>query len=161
MSDALDRTDFEILALLQKNARLSNKELAAAVGLAPSTCLVRVQALREKGILGEAHTDVAPEALGVGLQALVAIRLRQHGRAQLKAFWKHLRSLPEVRTVFHVSGDHDFLLHLTVRDSAHLRDFALDALTSRPEVAHLETSLVFDVAKNPVVPNFRKEEPFK
>lgn len=154
MNFDLDRIDFEILRLLQNNARISNKELAAAVGLAPSTCLGRVQALRKEGILGAARTEVLPEALGVGLQALLAVRLKQHGRAQLKAFWKHLRALPEVRAAFHVSGGHDFLLHVTVRDSRHLRDFALDAITSRQEVAHLETSLVFEVATNPVMPDF-------
>lgn len=155
----LDRIDFEILDRIQNNARLSNKELAAAIHLAPSTCLGRVQALRRKGVLGAVRAEVLPEALGVGLQALLAVRLRQHGRSQLRAFFRHLRSLPEVRAAFHVSGAHDFLLHVTVRDSRHLRDFALDAITSRPEVAHLETSLVFDVATNPVLPNFRETEP--
>ncbi|MBK8599121.1 MAG: Lrp/AsnC family transcriptional regulator [Holophagales bacterium] len=154
MNFDLDRIDFEILDRIQNNARLSNKELAAAVHLAPSTCLGRVQALRRKGVLGAVRAEVLPEALGVGLQALLAVRLEQHGRSKLRAFWKHLRSLPEVRAAFHVSGAHDFLLHVTVRDSRHLRDFALDAITSRPEVAHLETSLVFDVATNPVLPNF-------
>ncbi len=159
MNFDLDRIDFEIFDRIQNNARLSNKELAAAVHLAPSTCLGRVQALRRKGILGAVRAEVLPEALGVGLQALLAVRLKQHGRSQLRAFWRHLRALPEVRAAFHVSGAHDFLLHVTVRDSRHLRDFALDAITSRPEVAHLETSLVFDVATNPVLPNFLAKEP--
>jgi len=156
MNPDLDRIDFELIEHLQKNARLSNKELAAAVDLAASTCMVRIQNLRSRGILLGAHTDVRPEALGIDLQALVAIRLRQHSRAQLKAFWKHLQSFPEVRTVFHVSGGYDFLVHVMVRNSQHLKDLALDAFTSRPEVAHLETSMVFEVAQNPVLPNFNR-----
>ena len=149
----LDRIDYQILGHFQKNARLTNKELAAAVGLAPSSCLSRVQRLRNDGILGEAHAAVAPEAMGIGLQALVAVRLRQHSRKHVKDFWNHALSLKEVLAVFHLSGGQDFLVHVAVRDTAHLRDLALDAFTARPEVAQIETSLLFDHAVKPVLPN--------
>jgi DNA-binding Lrp family transcriptional regulator len=151
----LDRIDCDILHLLQKDARLSNKELAAAVGLAPSSCLARVQHLRSEGVLRGAHAEVDPEALGVGLQALIAVQLRQHSRTQVKAFWKHVLGLPEVLAVFHVAGTHDFQVHVAVRDAHHLRDLALDAFTTRPEVAHIQTSLIFEWAKGQVMPNYR------
>jgi DNA-binding Lrp family transcriptional regulator len=151
----IDRIDCEILTILQKDARLSNKELAAAVGLAPSSCLARVQRLRAEGVLRGAHAEVDPQALGVGLQALIAVQLRQHSRAQVKAFWKHALGLPEVLSVFHVAGTHDFQVHVAVRDAHHLRDLALDAFTTRPEVAHIQTSLIFEWAKGQVMPNYR------
>ncbi|WP_257303298.1 Lrp/AsnC family transcriptional regulator [Geothrix campi] len=151
----LDRIDCDILTLLQKDARLSNKELAAAVGLAPSSCLARVQRLRSEGVLRGAHAEVDPQALGVGLQALIAVQLRQHSRAQVKAFWKHALGLPEVLSVFHVAGTHDFQVHVAVRDAHHLRDLALDAFTTRSEVAHIQTSLIFEWAKGQVMPNYR------
>ncbi len=152
----LDRIDCAILDLLQKDARLSNKELAVAVGLAPSSCLARVQRLRSEGVLRGAHADVDPEALGVGLQALIAVQLRQHSRAQVKGFWKHVMGLPEVLAVFHVAGTHDFQVHVAVRDAHHLRDLALDAFTTRPEVAHIQTSLIFEWATGKVMPNYRR-----
>ena len=151
----LDRIDCDILAILQKDARLSNKELASAVGLAPSSCLARVQRLRTEGVLRGAHAEVDPQALGVGLQALIAVQLRQHSRAQVKAFWKHALGLPEVLAVFHVAGTHDFQVHVAVRDAHHLRDLALDAFTTRSEVAHIQTSLIFEWAKGQVMPNYR------
>ena len=151
----LDRIDCDILNLLQKDARLSNKELASAVDLAPSSCLARVQRLRSGGVLRGAHADVDPQALGIGLQALIAVQLRQHSRAQVKAFWKHALGLPEVLAVFHVAGTHDFQVHVAVRDAHHLRDLALDAFTTRPEVAHIQTSLIFEWAKGQVMPNYR------
>ena len=151
----LDRIDCDILNLLQKDARLSNKELAGAVGLAPSSCLARVQRLRSEGVLKGAHAEVDPQALGVGLQALIAVQLRQHSRAQVKAFWKHALGLPEVLAVFHVAGTHDFQVHVAVRDAHHLRDLALDAFTTRPEVAHIQTSLIFEWAKSALMPNYR------
>lgn len=152
----MDRIDFVILEHLQKDARLSNKELAAAVGLAPSSCLARVQRLRAEGVLKGAHAEVDAEALGVGLQALIAVQLRQHSRAQVKAFRKHALGLPEVLAVFHVAGAFDFQVHVAVRDAHHLRDLALDAFTTRPEVARIETSLIFEVARNRVMPNHLK-----
>jgi len=150
-----DRIDFVLIDLLQKDARLSNKELAAAVGLAPSSCLARVQRLRSENVLRGAHAEVNPDALGIGLQALIAVQLRQHSRAQVKAFWKHMMGLPEVVTVFHVAGTHDFQVHVAVRDAHHLRDLALDAFTTRAEVAHIQTSLIFEVVKGEVMPNYR------
>lgn len=150
--EGLDQTDFDLLSLLQKNARMSNKELAAAVGLAPSSCLARIQRLRASGALRGFHAVVAPEALGIGLQALVAIRMGQHSRAKVKSFWKYLSNLPQVLAVYHVTGAHDFLVHVAAKGPDHLRDLVLDAFTSRPEVAHLETSLLFDHTRNHVIP---------
>ncbi len=152
MDKELDRIDFELVRLLQKNARLSQKELAAAVGLAPSTCLVRLQRLRQQGVLVGFHAEVDPQAMGIQLQALIAVRMKQHSRAQVKALWKHLTERPEVLTVFHTAGAHDFLVHVAARDAEHLRDLAMDSFTSRPEVAQIETSLLFDQARNPVLP---------
>jgi len=150
----LDRTDFEIIRLLQKNIRLSNKELAARAGLAPSTCLLRVQRLRSSGVLLGAHAVVAPEALGIGLQALVSVRLKEHSRPRVASFWKYAASLREVLAVYHVSGAHDFLVHVAARDAHHLRDLAMDLFTVRPEVAQIETSLIFEIARNPVLPDY-------
>jgi len=151
----LDRIDCVIIELLQNDARLTNKELAAAVGLAPSSCLARVQRLKQEGVLKGAHVEVDPEALGVGLQALIAVQLRQHSRDQVKAFWKHVMGLPEVLAVFHVAGTHDFQVHVAVRDAHHLRDLAQDAFTTRREVSHIQTSLIFEWAKGHVMPNYR------
>ena len=151
----LDRIDCGIIDLFQKDARLSNKELAAAVGLAPSSCLARVQRLRAEGVIKGAHLEVDPEALGIGLQALIAVQLREHSRARVKAFWKHVLGLPEVLAVFHVAGTHDFQVHVAVRDAHHLRDLALDAFTTRAEVAHIQTSLIFEWAKSQRLPNYR------
>lgn len=144
MKSALDRTDRAILAKLQKDARLSNKELAAAVGLAPSSCLVRVQRLQKEGMLRGFHAFVDPGALGIGLQALIGVQLKQHSRAKVRAFTQHLLSLPEVVALYHVTGAFDFQVHVAVRGPEHLRDLALDAFTSRPEVQSLQTAMLFD-----------------
>jgi DNA-binding Lrp family transcriptional regulator len=140
----LDRIDFEILRALQNNARLSNKELAARVGLAPSSCLLRVRRLVQGGVLRGFRAQVEPKALGIGLEALVFVRLARHSRQKVQAFRRHVLALRETIGVFHVAGAYDFVVHVAVRDSDHLRDLALDAFTARPEVAHMETHLIFE-----------------
>lgn len=152
----LDRIDIELIRLLRKNARMPNKELAERVGVAPSTALERIRRMREARVLLGYHAEVAPEAVGIGLQAMVAVRLERHSRENVEAFHGHLLGLPEVLAVYHVAGADDFLVHVAVRDSAHLRDFAMGALTSRSEVAHLETHLIFEFRRAPELPVYRQ-----
>lgn len=139
----LDRTDAAIVAALQNDARISNKELAAAVGVAPSTALGRTRRLEADGVLAGYHAEVDPDAFGVGIQALVAVTLRQHARGLVESFQNHALALPEVVQVFHTTGASDFLVHVAARDTNHLRELALAAFTERPEVARIETSLLF------------------
>jgi DNA-binding Lrp family transcriptional regulator len=140
----LDEQDVLILAALKGNARISNKDLAAAVGLAPSTCLERVRRLRELGAIHGYHADIDLAMLGVGLQALIAVRLQRHSRELVDSFRSYVLGLAEVREVYHVAGADDFLVHVAVRDADHLRDLAMDAFTTRPEVSHIETRLIFE-----------------
>jgi len=146
MSDfpELDRIDFDILGLLQKNARMTNKDLAEKVGIAPSTCLERVRRLVDSGTIRGFHADVDPAALGMGLQAIIAVRLKHHMRKMVDSFQEHMTSLPEVQGVFHITGSDDYLVHVAVKDSNHLRDLALDPFTTRPEVDHIQTRLIFE-----------------
>ncbi|MEM7052055.1 MAG: Lrp/AsnC family transcriptional regulator [Acidobacteriota bacterium] len=149
---SLDRIDFELLAALQKNARMTNKELAARVGLAPSTCLERVRRLQREGALRGFHAEVSPQALGIGLQAMIAVRLQRHSRDLVGSFRRHALALAEVVAVYHLTGANDFLVHVAVRDPDHLRDLALDAFTTRSEVAHIETALIFEHQRSSTLP---------
>jgi len=141
--ERLDRTDRALVAALQKNARMSNKDLAELVGLAPSTCLERVRALRARGVVRGFHADIDHAALGRSLEAIIAVRVRPHSRANVDSFWSYTLDLPEVIEVFHVTGADDFLVHVGLSDMDGLRDFVLDRLTVRPEVAHVESHLIY------------------
>jgi len=148
----LDRIDREIVVALSNNARLSNKELAARIGLAPSSCLNRVRRLKERGVLLSFHAKVSPKALGIGIQALVAIRLRNHARDALESLKAHLLALPEVVALYDVAGSDDFVCHIAVRDSDHLRDLVRDGFSVREEIAFLQTSVIFDHVASPTLP---------
>ena len=150
----LDRTDSTIIELLQKNARLSNKELAAALGLAPSSSWERVKRLVAAGVFTGFHAWVDPTALGVGLEAIVAVRIARHSLELVQRFRQAMLDLPEVTAIYHLAGRDDFLVHVAVRDANHLRVLVMEQFTSRAEVAHLETHLAFEVLRKPVLPNY-------
>jgi len=150
----LDRIDFAILARLQENARVANKDLAAMVGVAPSTCLERVRRLVRSGAIRGYRTDVAPEAMGIGVQAMIAVRLVQHARVSFDQLEAELLAMTEVLSVYLLTGAQDLLIHVAVRDVGHLRD-VLQSLTARGDVAHVETSLVFEFARAKTLPNYR------
>jgi DNA-binding Lrp family transcriptional regulator len=139
-----DRTDVAILDALSKNARLSNKELAALVGLAPSSCLERVRRLMREGVLRGFHADIDAAALGLPLEAMVSVRLRQHTRENYLRFRDYCLTIPEAVAVYHMAGENDFLVHVRARDAQHLRDMAIDRFIARDEVGHIETWLVFE-----------------
>ncbi len=150
----LDRIDRRILELLQNNARLSFRDIAAEVGLAASTCSERIKRLRDEGVLLDQHATVDPAALGIGMQAMISVRLSRHSRDDVQDFHRHALGLEEVRSVFHVTGRRDFVVVVAVRDTDHLRDLAMDAFTSREEVAHIETSLIYEYDHKAVLPDF-------
>ncbi len=157
MKSEFDRIDYEIIAALQNNCRQSNKELAAKVGLAPSSCHERVKRLEAQGILKGFHAQVKPLALGIGIQAIIAVRLRRHTRKFVEAFFDHCRNLVEVIGVYHVTGEHDFFVHVVLRDSEHLRKMAMDSFTTFSELANMQTSLVLSDFQRPCLPHLNRD----
>jgi DNA-binding Lrp family transcriptional regulator len=139
----LDSFDRAIVAALRANARLSNKDLAELVGLAPSTCLERVRRLRDLKILRGFHADIDLGSVGVGTEAMIGVRMSEHSRELVDSLLDYVQTLPEVLQVYHVAGADDFLVHVAVRDTTHLRDLALDSFTTRSEVDRIETRLIF------------------
>ena len=140
----LDDIDRAILAILGRNGRISNADLAADVGLAPSTCLGRVRNLVESGVIRSFAAEIEPEALGLNLQALISVTLRAGARANLATFMKQMQEHPQVIQVFFLGGSEDFIVHVAVPDSDAVREFVLDQLSNNASVANTRTNIVFD-----------------
>jgi len=132
-----------ILQELAMDARLPNNALAQRAGIAPSTCLARVRALRERGVIRGYHADIDPAALGRPLQAMVAVRLQSTARGHIRAFVAGVATMPEVLNVFFLAGKDDFLLHVAAASTQGLRDF-VETLSANADVAYTETSLIFE-----------------
>lgn len=143
----LDRTDRAILRALSSNARASGSALAASLGIAESTVSLRLRRLQSSGVIRGYRVELDPDLLGATVQALIAIRLAKHARAEIEAFRRAAPGLPGVVSLFHMAGADDFLLHVLARDSAELREFVLTYLTGHPAVAHTETNLIFEHAE--------------
>jgi DNA-binding Lrp family transcriptional regulator len=146
--------DVAILGLLQNNARLSVKEIAAEIGLAPSSTHERIKRLRDSGVLCGTHMEVDPKALGIGLEALFMIELSKHQRGTVDRFMEEVVKVPEVRSAFLVTGRYDLVVHVVVRDTQHLKDLALDEFTNRTGVTRIETSIIFDTRRRYELPVF-------
>ena len=146
---AVDEIDRAILELLAADARITNQRLAERVGVAPSTALNRLRALRERGVIRGFHAELDLAALGRPLQALIAVRLAVHAREQIDAFTSAVRRLPGVLMVFHLAGATDYLVWVAARDAQDLREFVVDHLATDPAVSHAETSLIYEHSRGP------------
>jgi DNA-binding Lrp family transcriptional regulator len=147
----VDELDAALTASLQADARLTNRALAERVGVAPSTALERIRALRSRGVLRGYHAEVDLPALGRSVQALIAVRIRPPARQRIEAFRDFAANLPETVGVFVVSGGEDFLIHVAVPDTDALYAFVIDRLTERPEVADVRTSIVYQHIRRSVL----------
>lgn len=142
---SLDGTDLRLLQELNADARASGAVLAAAVGISESTVSLRLKRLRSLGVIRGFNIDVDPTALGVGLQALISIRLAKHDRTEIDAFTAAAPKFPGVVRMYHMAGADDYLLHIVAADTAAVQSFVLDYLTRYPAVAHTRTNLIYRV----------------
>jgi DNA-binding Lrp family transcriptional regulator len=140
----MDRTDYAILAILQEDARAPVKTIAERIGLALSSTHARIKALRDSGALRGAHAERRSERVRGRIEALFMIELAKHERGTVDAFMDALTDVPEVRSAFLVTGQHDVVVHVVARDTAHLKDLALDRFTNRPGVTRIETAIVYE-----------------
>jgi DNA-binding Lrp family transcriptional regulator len=144
----VDELDKAILRELQTDARRTNRDIAAAVGVSPSTALERTRALRERGIIKRAVLDIELSRIGRPVQALIAVRIRPPSRAVIEGFRDWVSSLPETIGLFVTTGNEDFIIHVAVRDNDSLYGFVIDRLTQRREVADVRTSVVYEHIQN-------------
>jgi Lrp/AsnC family leucine-responsive transcriptional regulator len=140
---ALDRMDRRILERLQQDARISNLELAEAVGLSPTPCARRVKRLEESGLIRGHVTVLDQQRLGLSLTAFISISMDRHTPDRFEAFEEAVRDYPEVIECSVVTGqDSDYLIQAVVPDMAYYERFLLGRLTRIPGVSGVHSSFV-------------------
>jgi len=154
----LDTVDLRILTILFNNADITNKELAAKINIAPSTCLERVKRLKLAGVIKRSYVDINFKTIGGNIEAIAAIRLQPYSEEIVNQLRDDLLLLPEIVSLYHMGGSYDYFIHMSVKNSEHLRKFVFDAITSRDEVQTVETSLIFEHSRSGVLPNFTDED---
>ena len=143
----IDRYDRQILDLLQRDGRISNVQLAAAVNLSESACLRRVRALEEAGMIGRYVALLSQAAAGLPGNVFVHIGLHREEERELAAFEAAVRDIPEVMECFLMTGEFDYLLRVVVSDMADFERLHRDSLTRLPGVARVNSSVAIRTAQ--------------
>lgn len=143
----LDATDRRILRHLRSDARITNAELASRVDLSAAGLQKRLRKLEEAGVIRGYRADVDRRALGYDLLCFIEVTLHRHEPTAVERFRTVVRDLPEVLECHHITGEHDYLLKVAVRNTAHLERFLLQTLTPLPGMDRMQTSLVLNELK--------------
>lgn len=153
----IDETDIQILTILQSNARTSNAEIARQLGMAPSAILERIRKLEQRGVIQGYEARIAPEALGLGLLAFVAVRTDE--RAGDECAGERLSRIPEVQEVHHVAGEDCYLLKVRVKDAKSLGRLLQDRIKEVESVRATRTTVVLDTLRESSLLPLPQEEP--
>jgi DNA-binding Lrp family transcriptional regulator len=146
-----DKLDQRILDELQKDARISNAELARRVNLSPPATHSRVKRLEEKKIIQRYAAVLDRQMAGYDLLCFVRVSLQLHDLDQVIGFHEAVQIMPEVLECHHVTGDYDYLLKVVAHNTEDLENFLVNRLTPIPGVAQIHTSLVLREVKNSTI----------
>jgi len=143
----LDGIDRKILAELQADGRMTNVELARRVKITAPPCLRRVRALEKAGYIEGYHADLDAKRLDFEVTAFAFVGLSSQAEADLKAFEDEVRTWPQVRTCYMLSGEVDFILRCVARDLPEFQAFITEKLTAAKNVASVKTALAIRASK--------------
>lgn len=147
MNNELDTTDLQILKTLQKNAKLTTKELAEAVHLTPTPVFERQKRLERQGFIKKYVAVLDADKLGQGLQVFCKVKLKQINREIAEAFTRRIMRIPEVTECYNTSGAYDYLLKVRARDMKQYQDFVLTKLGDIESVGSIESTFVLSEIK--------------
>lgn len=147
MKAQLDETDAQILKILQSDGRITNADLAKAVGLSAPSVLQRVRALEQAGIIKRYVALLDHEKLSRKLTAIVHVSLSLHEQQPIERFRKAVTEIPEVTEVYNITGEHDFILKVLARDMRHYESIIRDKITKIRGIHRLNTSFVLGTTK--------------
>ena len=147
MAEILDETDLQILKTLQKNAKLTTKELADAVHLTPTPVFERQKRLEKKGYIKKYVAILDPEKLGLGLQVFCKVKLKQINHEIADSFTRRIMRIPEVIECYNTSGAYDYLLKVRTSDMKQYQEFVLTKLGDINSVGSIESTFVMSEVK--------------
>ena len=148
MTEVLDKIDILILRELQKDAKLTTKELAAKVNLSPSPTFERQKRLEREGYIQRYVAVVDPIKVGNGIMVLCNVRLKHHSKEFSRRFTSVIAGIDEVVECFNTSGEYDYMLKIYARDMRHYQDFILGTLGDLDCIGSLHSIFVIGEVKN-------------
>ena len=147
MMEVLDETDLQILKALQKNAKLTTKELADIVHLSATPVFERQRRLERQGYIRKYIAVLDPDKLDRGLLVFCKVKLKQINHEIADAFIRRIMHIPDVIECYNTSGTYDYLLKVRVRDMKKYQEFVLTKLGEIESVASIESTFVMSEVK--------------
>jgi Lrp/AsnC family leucine-responsive transcriptional regulator len=147
MAQNLDETDLQILKTLQKNAKLTTKELADAVHLTPTPVFERQKRLERKGYIKKYVAVLDADKLDMSLQVYCKVKLKQINHQIANNFTRRIMLIPEVTECYNTSGAYDYLLKVYARDMKQYQEFILNKLGQIEELSSIESTFVMSEVK--------------
>lgn len=147
MAEVLDETDLQILRTLQKNAKLTTKELADAVHLTPTPVFERQKRLERQGYIKKYVAILDPDKLGLGLLVFCKVKLTQINHEIADAFVRRIMRIPEVTECYNTSGQYDYLLKVRAANMKQYQEFILNKLGEIENLSSIESTFVMSEIK--------------
>jgi len=142
-----DRYDVRILSTLQRDGRMSVVDLAESIGLSPTPCARRIKALEAAGVIEGYAAILNPARIGLGVLAIVQVKLTEHTDETVARFEKEILQMDEVTKCFAMTGSYDFILEVYGKDLDALSNVVLKKLIRVPNVRDMQSSVVLDTIK--------------
>jgi Lrp/AsnC family leucine-responsive transcriptional regulator len=142
-----DKIDMRILAVVQKNNRLTTEVIADMVGLSATACQRRLKRLRTDGIIEADVSIVSAKAAGITVQMMVLVTLERERSDIIDRFKKAIRSTPEVMNGYYVTGEADFILYITARDMEDYEEFTRRFFYENRDIKGFKTLVIMDRVK--------------
>jgi len=143
----LDKTDLEILSILQTEGRMTNRDLAERVGLSPAPCWHRVKRLEQTGVIDHYACVLSPAKVGNHIKAIAGVTLVARSAQAREVFEAAIVELEEVQTCYWVAGDFDYILSVTAGDLQSFQHFLDTQLLTLPSVANIKSQMALKTVK--------------
>ena len=148
MAIKLDEIDKSILNILQRNAKITNSQLAKEVGLSPAPTLERVKKLENLGVIQSYHAELDQDTMGLGVCVFIQASLQGSHKDMMESFKNRVQKIPEVVECYHITGSSDFMLKVLSKDMKTYNEFILDKLIELKEIGNLQSMVVLSTVKN-------------
>ena len=153
MSDKLDKIDFKILKILQKNSKITNLDLSKKIGLSPAPTLERVKKLENNKVVDSYHAKVNPLQLGLNVKTFVLVDLAWQKENAFENFIKKINNIPEVVECYIVTGEADFMMKIFCKDIPAYEQLLFKKLSQIEEIERMKTLMTLSTVKeSPVLP---------
>ena len=146
----LDKTDLQLLKILQENGRISIKELAQRVHLSPTPVFDRVRRLEASGVIERYTTVLNAAKLGQGFLVFCSVKLRRMGKDIAHDFVERIKDIPDVAECSNISGEFDYLLKIYAPDMQYYNEFCINVLGTIESLGSIQSSFVMNPVKTSV-----------